>query len=301
VTILRAFVYFLEQALREMRRGWKVSLLAVFVTAASLFLGGLFALLGGNLSGALEGWEAQARVVVLLAPETPPDAVAAIEKELDRPFVERRDRVTAVEAQERLRARFPDLEELLEELDSSPLPESFEIELVHSARYDAEIESWLAGLRDLPGVANVDDDRVWIRQLTLVARLLRVGAGLIGGLLLTGSVFIITSVIRLAALVHREEIRVLRLVGATEFFVKGPFVIEGVLQGLIGAVLALGGLYGTYVVMRGMDLPELVTSTLLRGFLPVSWQLAVLLIGACAGLVGGLLSLRRAVDGLWQG
>jgi cell division transport system permease protein len=148
-------------------------------------------------------------------------------------------------------------------------------------------------------VSGVDDDRQWIQQISFASALLRVGAAVVGALLIVGSAFIIASVIRLAALLHREEIRVLRLVGATEFFVRGPFVVQGVLQGLLGSVAALLALIAFYLLLERRELPDLLRSLLLSSFLTPSDLVLLVAIGTGAGLIGGLLSVRRTAAGLW--
>lgn len=300
MTLLQALRHFLVEALLNMRRSWKVSLLAILVTAVSLFLGGALFLLGSNLAGALDSWQSQARLVVYMETGASVESVAEVARSI-RSFdgIVQWNLVSPQDAAVVLRRRLPELGELLQGLEEEPLPASFEIELERRRLGDAAEEDWVEQIVGLPEVAGIDDDRQWIAQISFAATLLRFGAVVIGALLMAGSVFIIASVIRLAAMLHREEVRVLRLVGATEFFVRGPFVVEGLLQGLLGSVVALSGLSGIFFLLGRRQLPQLLDTLLLSSFLAPAELALIVALGTGAGLVGGLLSVRRTAVGLW--
>src|SRR6185369_6186125 len=123
-------------------------------------------------------------------------------------------------------------------------------------------------------------DREWLLQIETVAALLRgVGLALAGGLL-AAAIFTTASVIRLTAYLHHEEISILRLVGATEFYIRGPFYAEGLLQGTLGALLALAGLYGAYHLVHARVGSSLLAAMLATDFLGGSEVGFVLLLGA---------------------
>ncbi|MDH3253598.1 MAG: ABC transporter permease [Acidobacteriota bacterium] len=300
MTILQALRYFAGEAQRNMRRSWKVSLLAILVTAVSLFLSGALFLLGANLGRSLGAWESQARIVIYLEAGARSEAVDRVEAELARlGGIGGWTVVSPEEAARRLEGRLPELGELLQGFDEEPLPTSIEVDLGRARNREVEVTEWLQNLEQLPQVAGVDDDRQWIRQIALASALLRAGAAIIGSLLIAGSAFIIASVIRLAALLHREEIRVLRLVGATEFFVRGPFIVEGILQGTLGSAIAVAALSMLYLFVERSDLPSIVRSLLFSSFLTPGELLLLAVLGIGAGLVGGLLSVRKTAAGLW--
>jgi cell division transport system permease protein len=139
----------------------------------------------------------------------------------------------------------------------------------------------------------VQYDLVWIQRLSAAVRLVR-GAGLLlGGLLAAAAVFTISNVLRLTAYARQDELDIMRLVGATRAWVRGPFVVEGLLQGAIGGALAVGLLW---VAFRLGAQPALEATDLLGRavvFLPLQLSFALVLGGALAGLVGSLVSLGR--------
>ncbi len=292
MSLLQALLYFLREAAVNLLRGWKVSLLAVLTIAVSLTVGGTFLLVGRNLAGAIERWRAEARVVVYLHPGTSAADLSRLTEEARRaPFAVAVEPVTAAAARQRFRQIFPTLGDLVQG-ETEPLPPSIEIALQQDAA-GRELETWLAGWRRRPEVNLVDDDREWLRQLATVVAVVRsLGLGL-GALLLGAAVFTIASVIRLTAYLHREEISVLRLVGATEFYIRGPFYLEGLLQGLLGAAAAVGVLAAAFQALQERLGTSLFGTLLATEFLSPRQLAALVAVGAAAGLLGAILSLRR--------
>src|SRR6185295_17339266 len=228
---------------------------------------GAFLLVSGNLSGSVERWRGEMRVLIYLKPETPDEDLRRLAAEAARqPGVRSVEAVTAAAARERFREIFPGLADLVAGWQDEPLPASLEVGLDPATGGRAR-KAWLDGWRHRPEVTLVDDDREWLGQLeTVVAVVRAVGLALVGGLL-AAAIFTIASVIRLTAYLHHEEIGVMRLVGATEFFIRGPFYAEGLLQGLIGGLLASGALFGVYQALHIRRQGSLFSSVLALDFL----------------------------------
>lgn len=275
-----------------------MSLLAVLTAAVSLFVGGVFLVVGGSLARVVEQARGESRVVAYLAADAPLEEARELAERFRRsPWVADARVVTAEEARERFVEIFPSLADLVEE-GAGGLPPSVEIE----ARADGSVagagpgsgrEARLEELRAVPGVAMVDDDREWVAQLSALVAVIRGGGLALGGVLLGAAVFTIGSVIRLTAYLYEEEMTVMRLVGATEFFIRGPFYVEGILQGILGGTLAAGGLAGAYWLARER-LGTSLLGRLVAAEPPTPGQLLLLVgLGAAAGLLGAVLSLRR--------
>lgn len=292
--ILQALRYFFREAAVNLLRGWKVSLLAVLTIAVSLLIGGAFLLVSANLAASLERWSAEMRVVIYLRPDTSEADLRRLAAEAARgPGVSSVEPVTAAAARKRFEEIFPSLSDLVAGWQDEPLPASLEVGLDgrRKARPAAR-EAWIDGWRKRPEVTMVDDDREWLRQLeTLVAVVRAAGLALVGGLL-GAAIFTIASVIRLTAYLHHEEIAVMRLVGATEFFIRGPFYVEGLLQGLIGGLVASGSLYGVYQAIHARR-SSLLSSVLALDFLGPQQVALLVLLGGAAGLFGAVASLRK--------
>jgi len=297
VNLLQALRYFFREALVNLGRGFRVSLLAILTIAVSLTLGGVFLLASRNLSGAVERWRAETRVVIYLKPDTPPAEVERLAAEARQAAgVRSVQPVSAAAARQRFRDLFPSLSGLVEGLGQEPLPASLEVALAETPESKAlpkDLAAWLDGWRHRPEVSMVDDDREWLRQVETLIAVVR-GVGLALGLVLLGAaIFTIASVIRLTAYLHHEEISILRLVGATEFFIRGPFYVEGLLQGVLGAGIAVAGLYGAYHLVHARATASLLAAMLATDFLGGRQIAFVILLGAAAGLLGAVASLRR--------
>lgn len=294
MTLAKAFAYFVREAGVNLVRSWKVTLLAVATIGVSLLVGGVFLVAAGSLAAVVEDARDDSRIVAYLEAETTADDVRELaERVRELAWVARVEPVSAAEARERFVAIFPGLADVVAGVDSgSALPPSLEVETATGSAGAGERRAWLDELRSLPGVTMVDDDREWVGQLSALVAVVR-GVGLaLGGVLLGAAVFTIASVIRLTTYLYEEEITVMRLVGATEFYVRGPFYAGGVLQGAVGGVMAAAALAGVFQVaerrLGGSLLGRLLTSEP-----PTPGELAALAgLGALAGLVGAVLSLR---------
>ncbi|HEV7667876.1 MAG TPA: permease-like cell division protein FtsX [Thermoanaerobaculia bacterium] len=293
MSFLQALRSFFRDAVVNLVRGWKVSLVAVLTIAVSLFLSGVFLLASRNLARSVERWQREARVVVYLTPQTSPSELVAWARRAGaEPWVQAVHTVDQSQAQTRFQEIFPSLADLVAGGSEEPLPASLEIEVRPAARDSREQISALAAWRRTPGVTLIDDDREWLAQVQGLVAVIR-GVGLVLGLVLLGAaVFTIGSVIRLAAFLHSEEISILRLVGATEFYIRGPFYAEGLLQGTLGGLFAAGGLYGAWLLVRQRAGDALVPSLLAADFLALDQLAALVLLGTAAGLIGAITSLR---------
>ncbi len=291
MTLIGALTYFIREALVNLLRGWKTSLVAILTIAVSLLLGGAFLLASRNLLESVERWRREMRIVVYLKPGTPDAVLVQLTADARQtPWVASAQAVTSAAARARFRETFPGMSDLVEGWEEEPLPPSIEVSLKDpGTKAQAWIESW----RQKPEVEMVDDDREWLGQLETLVALGRAIGLTLAGVLLGAAIFTTGSVIRLTAFLHQEEISILRLVGATEFYIRGPFYTEGLLQGLIGGGLATGGLYLLYQAAAARSTASLAASVLTTGFLTPGQAAFLVLLGGGAGLIGAIASLRR--------
>lgn len=293
MSLWRAIVYFLDEASSGLARAWKSSLLAILTIAVSLFVLGAFLVVGRNMAEALDAWRSRARLIVYLEPGTSGTRQTELRAEIaGEKWVTSVRVVSEREARRRFRAAFPSLAELMEGWRESPLPPSLEVSVAASAPRD-EVVRWVDELARRADVELVDDDRDWLLELESIAGAVGTVGWVMSIVLLTAAAFTIGGVIRLAASMYQDEIAIMRMVGATEFLIRGPFYAEGLLQGAAGAVVATSALWLLHLglVERG-TLGGVVVELLLERFL--SWPQVVLLVavGALAGTLGAVISLR---------
>ena len=288
--------YFFREALRRHWVSKRTSFVAVAMIAISLLILGAFLLLSENLSRAVTRWQGSSRVTVYLDADATPAQVRDVDAFLaaHRDFGSRRF-VTKEEALARFKSYFTNLSEVVGELDENPFPASFECNVTPRTAQSASFAREVADLRAIAGVDQVQLDWDWVRRLRRLVDVVNIAGFVAGGILAIAAAFTIANVIRLTMMLYREEIEIMRLVGATERIIRGPFLIEGLLQGTIGALVAVGLLFGSYELARRLIPPasSLLWGFLFAGFLP--WQKIAGLVGGgmVAGWVGSWISVRE--------
>ena len=206
-----------------------------------------------------------------------------------------RTHMSKADAIARFREDFPDLSAAADKLSRNPFPASIEVRLTPAAQASAATVDELATrLGAMPGVADVRYDRRWLSRLGSAVQFLRTIGLAIVALLAVAAALTVANVVRLAAYARRDEIEIMQLVGAPFAFIRGPFVAEGVLQGGIGALVAIVSLWVVFMAGKGwygrLALEGLGLSALV--FLPATAIIALLLGGMLLGCVGGLIVAR---------
>ena len=291
--------YFLREALRRLWISKRTSFVAVAMIAMSLLILGAFLLVAENLGRAVTQWQGQSRVSIYLDAEATPEQIASVGAWLaSHPDLARRRFVTKEQALARFQRDFTNLSEVVAQLDENPFPPSFESDVAPQVAQSPQFTREVRELRALPGVDQVQFDWEWLDRLKRIVNLINVIGLVAGGILAVAAAFTIANVIRLTMLLYREEIEIMRLVGATERIIRGPFLIEGLLQGTLGGALAVGLLFGGFELTRRALQPSssLLWGFLFHGFLP--WQKIVALIfgGTLAGWFGSWLSVRETSE-----
>ena len=287
--------YFWREAVRRIWISKRSSVIAVAMIALSLMIVGAFLLVAENLGRAVANAQGRSRVSVFLDADATPQQTAAAGAWLAaHPHFAARRFVSKNEALARFRAYFPNLSGIVGQLDENPFPASFECDVAPSVVQSPPFQREAAALRAVPGVEQVQFDWEWVARLERIIDLVNLAGIIAGGLLAIAAAFTIANVIRLTMMLYREEIEIMRLVGATERIIRGPFLIEGLLQGLLGAIVAVGLLVGAFFGARHFLVPanSLLWGFLFNGFLP--WQKIAALFagGMLAGWLGSWLSVR---------
>ena len=293
---MRALKYFLTEAGASLLRSWRSAALAILTIAAGLFVLGFFLMVNGNLQQVIGRWSESAEMSVFLSDNASDEQLKAIDAAIAQSGVARdRTQMSKADAIARFRQDFPDLSAAADKLSRNPFPASIEVRLTPAAQASAATVDELATkLGAMPGVADVRYDRRWLSRLGSAVQFLRTIGLVIVALLAVAAALTVANVVRLAAYARRDEIEIMQLVGAPFAFIRGPFVAEGVLQGGIGALVAIVSLWVVFMVGKGwygrMALEGLGLSALV--FLPATVIIALLLGGMLLGCVGGLIVAR---------
>jgi cell division transport system permease protein len=289
--------YFFREAARRMWVSKRTSFVAVAMIAISLFIVGAFLLVAENLGRAVAQAGGKSRVNIYLTTDATPQQIAAVDGWLTahHDFAGRRF-VSKEVALTRFRTYFANLSDVVGQLDENPFPASFECEIAPAVAQSPAFTNVSSELRSIAGVDEVQYDWEWVEKLKKLINLVNIAGLVAGGLLAIAAAFTIANVIRLTMLLYREEIDIMRLVGATERMIRGPFLIEGILQGFIGAAVSIALLLAAFLSGRHFLAPRnsLLWGFLFNGFLPWRKLLALIAGGMLAGLLGSWLSVRES-------
>jgi cell division transport system permease protein len=290
---MRALRYSFAEALVSLKRGRQSGLLSTGTIALALFVLGGFLIVTANLERLGAEWGSTAEMSVYLDDAVTDEQRRGIESALTATdIVASREYVSKDAAMTRFKETFKDVAESIDTLGANPLPASYEIRLKTGSAAEAGIDDLGAKLRGTAGVADVRYDREWLSRLMSAIAVIR-GVGLVLAALLTfAAALTVASVVRLALHARRDEIEIMQLVGAPPAYIRGPFVMEGTIQGGLGALAAVVALAVAFFALRGQFLVPLAAAVNLSSitFLPV--ELAVLLVvgGMAVGCVGGLVA-----------
>jgi cell division transport system permease protein len=278
-----------REALLSFRRAPLLSALSVTTIAFSLFTVGLFGLIAINLREALRDLEERVEVVAFVLRGTPPETITLASQDISTfPEVLTVTYVTEDEALARARRELVEFRDAYRDLQVNPLPASLEIRLREGFR-DAEHAAAIAErVRGFTFIEDVRFGRDWVEQLDGLRDLAGILGLVIGGVFAAVAIVIIGVTIRLTLLQRAREIHIMRLVGATNWFIRGPFLLEGALKGFLGGALALVLCYAGYMTFRS-------NTSVLGGllFFGPHHMLVIVLFGVMLGLFGSLVSVGR--------
>ena len=294
---MRAVKYFFIEAAASLWRGRSAAVLAVLTIAVGLFVLGLFLALNGNLQRLVGRWTESAELSVYLKDDASADQLRTIDALVGGSGVAaHREYVSKAQAAARFRQDFPDLAGPAQRLEHNPFPASIEVRLKPEARdAGATVDNLATTLAGIGGVADVRYDRRWLARLNAVVRFLRAIGLTVIMVLAIASALTVANVVRLAAAARQDEIEIMQLVGAPIAYVRGPFVVEGILQGGAGALLAVLLLWGLFAAARARY-GQMTADTIGLGsitFLPFNLAFGIVLGGMLLGCLGGLIVARR--------
>ena len=247
---MRAIDYALREAWASFRRRRGASAFAVVAVALAVAVPGSVLLLTWNVSQIISEWSSVAEFSVYLRDDATSEQRGAIEAGIDESGAAiDREYVSKTEALARFQDQFTELASLTSTFDDNPFPASVEVRVRPSTGLDGRTESLVRAIAELPGVADVQYDREWLERLASGVEAVR-GAGIVLAILMgMAAAATVAAVVRLSLHSRRDEIEIMQLVGSPSVFVRGPFVAEGLLQGGLGALLAVGGLWVGFSVV----------------------------------------------------
>lgn len=286
--------YFLGEALINLRRNLLMTIAAVSIVLVSLLLLGFVMVVGQIVDQFTGGFERQVEVDVFLRDDVTPEQSKDLQASISAmPEVKSVNYISKEEAFNEYKKLYKDTPAVYENVDPEALPASYLIKL-HNANTAEVVASRLEGQ---PGIDEVVFGGEGVKRLLRFNRLLRAASLGFTVVFLVAATMLIANTIRLAIYSRRREIAIMRLVGASNWFIRVPFIFEGVLEGVVGAVLATGLLIGTKVVAL-----DSLQQTLVFVPITIGWEVIfrifgwLIVVGMAVGALGSAVALRRFLE-----
>ena len=257
---------------------------------------GIFLALANNLEHVAEQISNNMAAVFFLDTDISEEQLNAVEEELKRSqLVLETTFVSAEQAVDKFREKFPELQGIIENIKINPFPPSIETTFKEKTITFREASGLITQIKNMPGVEDVQFNQEWVDRVNSFSRLAKAVGFFLGGILVLASFFIISNVIRLNVFARKDEIEILRLVGATNTFIRVPFLLEGITLGVIGGLVSLFLLLllinsiPIYLGSRPGGLNELINFR----YLTLSQSITIIAEGGVIGFLGSLTSLAR--------
>ena len=289
---VRTIEYYIREVFISLRRNNWMSVASIGTVAVSLFIFGMFLMMVMNMNKLAENMESQVQINVYLLDKVDREQARDIEKDLKEiEGVESVGFVTKDEAMERFKDRLGDQKTLLDALDeTNPLPDSFEVTVTNPDLVKTAAEK----MEKLDGVECAKYGQDVMEHLFEITRLLRIFGFTLMLVLAFATLIIISNTIRLTVFARRKEIAIMKYVGATDWFIRWPFVMEGMVLGLFGSITAAMVLRTAYTAMA-----EKVYDTL--AFFPLIPEqpfltyitIVVVISGMVVGAIGSAVSIKK--------
>ena len=275
--------------LRETRlsfgRAPVLAALSVTTIAFALFVVGLVGLAALNLRETLGEVEERVEVVAFLTRGTPIEVITVALSDIQAfPGVESAVYVPEEEALAQVRREMPEFQDVFDDLATNPLPASIEVKLLPGYRDSenvAQVAKWLAGFRFAD---DIQFGRDWIERLDRLRNIATVVGLVIGGAFAVASIIIIGTTVRMSVLHRSREISIMRLVGATDGFIRRPFLLDGLIKGALGGIAAIGLNYAAYAAIN-----QMFRAT----FFSLQQALLLVAFGTALGFLASAMSVGR--------
>lgn len=291
---LRLWLYYFKHAFASIRGNRLIYLISTGTISISLLLFGAFVLISANFDNWVQSWEKSLSLSVYVKDGVDDRRKEGIEKAIAAlPGAEIRGFISKDKALRDLRETLGSQAALLDGLSRNPLPASYDVVFRHGNLSRKELKRIKESLENVEGVDEVQYSEQWLEQVEGFVYFSRVLGLIVGGLLCVAVLFIVTNTIKLAIYSRRDEIEIYKLVGATDWFVKIPFLIEGALQGIAGAGIALLVLFTAYCLftVRTIQLFGLPVMDII--FLNGGQYALILFLGLVLGLLGSFVAIGR--------
>jgi len=287
-------IIYSKRAIKDILDHRFLSVTTIITIAVSVLIAGAVALFLMNANDIMNTWKKGIRVMVYLKPDIPEIKIGELERRIQgMDGVRDVQFISKSEALQRLKNQMKQQPSLLENLKENPLPDAFEIRLGESFQNRNRVEALAERLSSLVQVEDVEYGQIWLGRFMSIINLFRLTGYAMGGLFFLAAVFIVANTIRLVLYSRREEVEIMRLVGATDGFIKAPFFIEGLIQGALGGMIGLVVLFVIFQLVSLNVEQGLTAGMFTIRFLSPGASCGILVCSMFVGWLGCYLSLKQ--------
>lgn len=298
ICLIRSFFYSLRQALTQIARNKSMALTSLFTITAMLLILGLFFVLVVNVNLMSTTARDQFDMVeVFLTDEMSEGDIQAFQEEIeDMKFVDSVVYVSKDEAMEELRQRWGENAYLLDGLSRNPLPRSLRVTLADLEKSQELIDA----VQDTDGVEDIKFNQGEVDRILRITDTIQIGALVVILFLIIISIIVVSNTVKLTVLARGREISIMKYVGATNWFIRGPFLAEGIVIGIIAAVISATLMSGLYYAFTSR-MSERILIIFSTGLFPAGMMAGNLIViflalGVSIGAMGSIISMRRFLD-----
>lgn len=285
---------YLKRAINDIRKNRFLNAVTIITIALSILIASAFTLFFINTSDIINHWKKGIRIMIYLKQNTSVVKIPDIKKELQGMYgVQEAVFISKEKALDQMKAQMKRQVSLLENLRENPLPDAFEVRMIPSSQSWEKVEALSAKIESLPYVDEVEYGQKWLGRFSSIVNLFRLTGYALGGLFFIAAVFIVANTIRLVLYSRREEVEIMRLVGASDSFIKIPFYIEGLIQGTLGGIIGLAALFVTFIIISSNVGQGFFPGSFNIRFLPLSLFFLIILGSMFVGWLGCYLSLKQ--------
>lgn len=285
---------FIQRAFQDISKHRFINIVSAVTIALSILIISTLFLFFYNLNAVITVWTKGIRIIAYLNPDVSDMDLPEIKNHI-APIkgIQKISFISKHDALAKLKSRMNRQDSLFDNLKENPLPDAFELRLDASLQDGADIEAVAGRIESIRGIDSVEYGQTWLHRLTTILDLFRLTALGMSGLFFLAIVFIVANTIRLVLYSRRDEIEIMRLVGATDQFIKAPFYIEGLIQGAMGGIAGLAVLFMVYQLVPADFGHGLFSSDFQIHFLPLGTTLLIVAGSMLVGWLGCFLSLKQ--------
>ena len=286
-------LYF-KRAIQDIRQNRFLNAVTIITIALSILIVSAFALFFINTNDLMNTWKRGIRIMAYLKQDTPQTEIPELKKKIQNMYGVNAVRfISKEEGLKGLKTQLKRQSSLLDNLKENPLPDTFEIRMIAASQSWERVEMLASEIEKLSRVEAVEYGQRWLERFTNIFNLFRLAGYALGALFFMATIFFVANTIRLVLYSRREEVEIMRLVGAADGFIKKPFYIEGLIQGALGGIIGLAALFVIFLLISANVQQDFSADLFRIRFLPPSIFIAVIFSSMFVGWLGCYLSLKQ--------